>query len=346
VKQLLIALILATTTTWVRAASDKTGCTAVRQFSLQIAGPPPGCGAFAFGTSTQWVVRVQEYVTKGTAPVIGQQDVPLNGSGWCGGAYLGYCVGPTDNPRATPYWDVNKYYVSDGGNGGTWYWQAIVTSTPPGGAGAPLPFGFGCAPSTQTITPNPARAFDAPTYCGNTNPNSPIVIDTAGEGFHLTDLAHGVSFRQVRGDPAIRLSWTDPKFRNGWLTLPRDGKVEALSDLFGNFTPQPASENPNGYLALATYDLDRDGVIDSSDGVYARLRVWIDRNHDGVCQPAELFSLVNLGIKSISVKYRESPRVDQFGNQFRYESTIEDLNTPRNRRTYDVFLLTGKVPGT
>jgi hypothetical protein len=117
--------------------------------------------------------------------------------------------------------------------------------------------------------------------------------------------------------------------------LPRDGKVEALSDLFGNFTPQLPSPNPNGYLALEQYDLNHDGVIDTEDAVYGRLRVWIDANHDGIAQQDELHTLNSLGIT-----YRESRSVDGFGNEFRYTASIQDTDAPKDKRTYDVFLLT------
>jgi hypothetical protein len=46
---------------------------------------------------------------------------------------------------------------------------------------------------------------------------SPIIIDTRGEGFRLTDADHGVWSQFVPLDPAVKISWTDSKFSNGWL---------------------------------------------------------------------------------------------------------------------------------
>ncbi len=129
----------------------------------------------------------------------------------------------------------------------------------------------------------------------NCKPASPIIIDAYGEGFHLTDVAHGVLFHESLKLPAVHLSWTDPKYRNGWLALPHDGSVRALSDLFGDFTAQPPSNDPNGFRALGVYDDNHDDVIDAQDAIYEQLRIWIDDNHDGVSQPGELHTLAELG---------------------------------------------------
>src|ERR1017187_2496255 len=73
------------------------------------------------------------------------------------------------------------------------------------------------------------------------NPTSPIIIDTRGEGFHLTDVAHGVAFSFVPGEPPIQVAWTDPNFSNGFLVLDRngDGTINDGTELFGNLSPQP-----------------------------------------------------------------------------------------------------------
>jgi hypothetical protein len=183
-------------------------------------------------------------------------------------------------------------------------------------------------------------------------PESPIIIDTAGEGFHLTDVAHGVQFALLPGKPA-QVAWTDPNFSNGFLALDRngDGLINDGTELFGNMTPQPPSKSPNGYLALAVFDDpanggNGNGFIDPGDAVYAKLRVWIDANHNGVSEPAELHTLRELGIVRIDLKYRLSPYVDQFGNRFRYAARIWDEAGKAHGICYDVFLRTGAASTT
>jgi hypothetical protein len=118
--------------------------------------------------------------------------------------------------------------------------------------------------------------------------------------------------------------------------------------LFGNFTPQPPSDNPNGYIALAVYDQpdhggNGDGIIDNNDQIFSSLRLWIDQNHDGICQPGELHTLPEMGIFSISLNYTLTGRTDEFGNIFRYTAKVnqgQHGESDVGRKAYDVFLVT------
>ena len=180
--------------------------------------------------------------------------------------------------------------------------------------------------------------------------SSPILIDTDGKGFHLTSAEEGVPF-DITGDGHLtRMAWTAPGSTNAFLALPQDGTINSGKDLFGNFTPQPQSSHPNGFLALAVYDQPEnggngDGVIDEKDGIFSSLRLWIDSNHDGVAQAEEIHSLPELGVFSISLHYRESRKEDQYGNLFRYWSRInlidpDEDDSRAGRVAYDVFFTT------
>jgi hypothetical protein len=174
---------------------------------------------------------------------------------------------------------------------------------------------------------------------------SPILIDAANQGFHLTGLSDGVAFSRGPGTPPITISWTDPRFKNAWLALDRNGngRIDDLTELFGNLTPQPPSNSPNGYNALAVFDDPKNGgngngKIDQGDAIYWQLRLWVDKNHDGISQPDELFSLPAVGILSIDLSYKKSDFVDQFGNAFRYVANVTDVQQNSDPRCYDVFL--------
>ena len=150
------------------------------------------------------------------------------------------------------------------------------------------------------------------------------------------------------GQP-VPMSWTASGADNGFLVLPGpDGLVHNGTQLFGNMTSQPPTDDPNGFRALAVYDEPKnggngDGVIDANDEVFASLRVWIDANHDGISQPEELRTLPSLGITSINLKYTEQRRTDQYGNVFRYRGT-GDFHV--DRVVYDVILLNeSSIPG-
>src|SRR5882762_212565 len=180
---------------------------------------------------------------------------------------------------------------------------------------------------------------------------TPVLIDVGGKGFALTDAANGVTFDIAGSGTPVRLGWTAPGANNAFLALPGvDGLVHNGTQLFGSYTPQPPSATPNGFAALAVYDDPKnggngDGVMDSSDTVFASLRLWLDANHDGVAQPEELHTLPSLGVNSISLKYKQDDRTDKYGNVFRYRAQVNPGDTTSTgRMAYDVFLIGTTTP--
>lgn len=102
------------------------------------------------------------------------------------------------------------------------------------------------------------------------------------------------------------------------------GEVNGADELFGNNTKGPDGKYArNGYLALAKFDSDHDGVITVQDDVYRDLRLWNDANLDGVAQSAELFTLSEKKIEVIDLDYDEHYKeVDQWGNRIMYKSVM------------------------
>ncbi len=183
---------------------------------------------------------------------------------------------------------------------------------------------------------------------------SPILIDVGGTGFVLTSAENGVKFDIAGTGTSVQMGWTAPGADNAFLALPgADGLIHSGQQLFGNFTPQPSSANPNGFAALAVYDDPKNGgngngVIDAGDAIFASLRLWIDANHDGISQVEELHTLPSLGVNSISLKYREDGRMDQYGNIFHYRAQVNPGGpTSTGRMAYDVFFVSpGPSPTT
>jgi hypothetical protein len=161
----------------------------------------------------------------------------------------------------------------------------------------------------------------------NINDYSPIVVDLDRGGFRFTDLENGVWFDMDSNGEHDWISWTDPTHSDGFLVLDRNlnGQIDDGSEMFGNYTDQPASDEPNGYEALAVFDQPQnggngDGLISDSDSVFQQLRLWIDSNHDAVSQQDELSTTGDHNIESFDLSYNTSNRHDQHGNILRHKS--------------------------
>jgi len=165
-------------------------------------------------------------------------------------------------------------------------------------------------------------------------PGSPIIVDTARNGYHLTGVDDGVLF-DLNGDGIPdRVAWTQADSDDAFLAIDRNnnGRIDDGSELFGNHTPVYGDRTDvtaaNGFEMLKFAEGPSWGVsyaegrIDARDAIFSRLLLWCDRNHNGISEKDELTPLADTGVQWIGTEYRTKKRVDRFGNEFRQKAEL------------------------
>lgn len=303
---------------------------------------PSSCGwayPFTLTAAAPWTLYCPGYITIRGGTVTG------TGNGACptGATILSPCRDPNGALAPTFTSGIAKLV------GNTWNMPMTIGNASISPVTIVVPLAYFCSAAYNTTALSTTNNVTCPPPpCNPTKPGcglSPIIIDPTGEGFWLTNKQNGVQFREVANAPSIQMSWTDPAHHNTWLVRPNaDGSVTNLANnLFGNLSPQPTSDNPNGYSALA-YWAEQEGcgtveTLAACPVVWKQLRLWHDTNQDGIAQPDELSTLDALGVRDISLKYHTSGHTDEYGNVFRYAAAIYDDTGEKNSRSYDVFLI-------
>lgn len=180
-------------------------------------------------------------------------------------------------------------------------------------------------------------------------PGSPVLVDMARDGYHLTSVDDGVLF-DLNGDGIPdRVAWTQADSDDGFLAIDRNnnGRIDDGSELFGNHTPVYGDRADvtaaNGFEVLkfaegptwgASY---AEGRINSRDAIFSRLLLWRDRNHNGISEPDELTRVADSGVDWIGTDYSTKKRVDRFGNEFRQKGQI-GFTDGGVEPVYDVWL--------
>ena len=117
-------------------------------------------------------------------------------------------------------------------------------------------------------------------------------------------------------------------------------------ELFGNNT---VPGKRNGFSALQALSGHSGGHLPSDHPFFARLLLWVDRNHDGVSESSELRSASDL-LGAIGLGYTKEDRRDGHGNLFRDKGWVatkgpkplRDMEVlemkPHLKDVYDVLL--------
>ena len=162
----------------------------------------------------------------------------------------------------------------------------------------------------------------------------PIVIDFNKNGVTSTKLDNTVYFDHDNNGFAEATAWIEKD--DGLLALDKNdnGKIDNGNELFGNHTISNTiygytdKKATNGYEALKVYDLNGDNVIDEKDEIFNKLKIWKDKNSNGITDEGELSSLADNNIKSIDLNYKEIT-INENSNTVKQSSkvTLKDGST-------------------
>ena len=148
-----------------------------------------------------------------------------------------------------------------------------------------------------------------------TYPVDPLIFDLNGNGIETISVKDGVNFDFDKNGFAEKISWVGAD--DGLLVrdLDGNGKIESGRELMGDLTElADGTSASNGFEALRSFDINEDGLIDKLDSIYEELRIWQDKNQNGVVDEGELYSLEKAGIASINLEYENIAETDENGN--------------------------------
>ncbi|WP_115237139.1 calcium-binding protein [Moraxella equi] len=153
----------------------------------------------------------------------------------------------------------------------------------------------------------------------------PIILDLDGNGVGTVSKFgyHGAMFDHDGDGIATATGWVDKS--DGLLVrdVSGDGKINDGSELFGDNTRLANGDlATSGMEALADLDDNGDGVIDANDKAFGELKVWQDKNGDGVSTDDELISLEELGIERIDLNNKETVNKEVDGGIIKEQATF------------------------
>ena len=143
----------------------------------------------------------------------------------------------------------------------------------------------------------------------------PLVLDLDGDGVELTRQEQGVYFDLDKDGFAERTAWVKGDDALLARDLNNNGKIDDIGELFGN-------ADTSGFVHLKAMDENNDNKISALDTAFDTLRVWQDKNGNGITDEGELKTLTEVGISDISLVTSTPADGVVRGNTIRTEATF------------------------
>jgi hypothetical protein len=152
-----------------------------------------------------------------------------------------------------------------------------------------------------------------------------IAIDLNGDGIQTIGIDEGVKFDITNSGEKLSTGWIS----NADAFLAFDRKIDSRAELFGGGVGQ-------GFATLESFDSNRDGFVNAKDTRFDKLKVWQDKNSDGITDCNELFSLADVGIVSLKVAYTSNFTLDAQQNILG-ERSLATTNTGKTLELVDTY---------
>ncbi|HEX2835273.1 MAG TPA: hypothetical protein VHW00_19825 [Thermoanaerobaculia bacterium] len=137
-----------------------------------------------------------------------------------------------------------------------------------------------------------------------------MILDLNGDGIWSTSKTESPVWFDLDGNGLPDLTgWTHPDHEEGFLYVDWNGnrKIDSGRELFGDATLLPdGTRASHGFQALGAYDEpeyggNADGEITPRDRIWSQLRLWVDRDHDGLMTSDENHTLGDAGVVGLSL---------------------------------------------
>jgi Ca2+-binding RTX toxin-like protein len=140
--------------------------------------------------------------------------------------------------------------------------------------------------------------------------NDPLILDLDGDGIEIRNIDEGAVWFDFNSNGfAERTGWL--RGDDGFLVLDanHNGRIDNGGEMFGGL-------DQSGIDELAGYDSNHDGKITVADAIWSELKVWRDRDGDGVTDAGELSTLDQLGILSFDLAKTPLNFTNPLGHRF------------------------------
>ncbi|AXH29831.1 hypothetical protein CGC44_04110 [Francisella opportunistica] len=130
----------------------------------------------------------------------------------------------------------------------------------------------------------------------------PLVVDLDGDGIETRGADGSVLFDHNADGVRTGTGWVNKD--DGLLVRDIDGNgiIDNGRELFGDNTiKSDGTKATDGFDALRDLDSNNDGIFDANDEAFHEVKIWQDKDQDGVSDDGELISLSDAGIDSIDL---------------------------------------------